>query len=222
MYHDGAPAAETQHYERRTHLGVHHSPRNSMQSISRSLSLSTIAPSSSSHSSFPTSCSSGYSLSTTYSDVELGSFVDDNTTYYSTREDARTLHQDYAYRVHASETRRKIPLPFEGLGARNSFDRSLRRLRKKLARGALNGYNRVSLSPWECFVYALLVFYVWVFFCTLVGDTRTVQTCPALPGSNLSTHDGAVPSPSRIIGPPSHIHKLVPDIVAKEHARSPV
>jgi hypothetical protein len=189
--------------------------------MSHSTSLSTVALSSSSCNSLSSSSSSTYSLSTINSDIELGNFINDDLprpsnssghTHYHSPDISASLSRNAYYYFkpcskpywHAVKTR-----------ATRRFQRCIK--------------NMSLVTLWQCVVYAIFSFYLWVLVCTFTGDTRVIKTCPSLPdlatNTELATHKFTAPVlESLTLVPSSVIHGEQAshmEYVAREHILPP-
>ncbi|KAI0086538.1 hypothetical protein BDY19DRAFT_960447 [Irpex rosettiformis] len=134
--------------------------------ISHSSSLSTVALSSSSCGSLTTSLSSAYSISTINSDLELGHFINENNSHpFQVQGHVSGDPVLTTYQPHTDFERRPT-----SKGAMINLNTDILSRRFKVPFGS-------QLSTWECIIYAIFAFYVWVLVCTLAGDTRIVKTC---------------------------------------------
>lgn len=190
--------------------------------ISHSSSLSTVALSTSCGS-LTTSLSSAYSLSTINSDLELGRFINDNY-YHSTQCLDRIPHEqatDNILPTHHQHGDLKRP---------PTFKRATAKLRADILSRRFKVASNLSLTPWECVVYAAFACYLWMLLCSLVGSSSIVTTCASLSDGDVAVNTSMFYSASKpTLGSSLH-HHAIPGLegqtadveyVAREHVVPP-
>ena len=189
--------------------------------ISHSSSLSTVALSTSCGS-LTTSLSSAYSLSTINSDLELGHFINDNC-YYSTQSLDRIPHEqaaDYILPIHKPHGDLKRP---------PTFKRATTKHRSGILSRRFKVASNLSLTPWECVVYAAFACYLWILLCALVGSSSIVTTCTSLSDGDTAVNVSSFSTSKPTLGSSLH-HHAIPGLerqtadveyVAREHVVPP-